>query len=152
MPENYQFAVFIFALAAATIFLARFAFGGVKRRLRELNEREAALLKLYRDIESISNTFHSEAEVLLDSLREAEERVWTPAPGQPPAAPPHLLSASAKETAAADEEPQKTRREEVLRLFAEGLSADEIAQELSVTHNEVSLIISVAGKRSGKPK
>ncbi|MDR2421708.1 MAG: hypothetical protein LBD49_06375 [Oscillospiraceae bacterium] len=145
-----MFASFIFALAIAAVLVVRFAFGGVKRRMRELSEREAALMKLYRDIEKLSSAFRSEAEELLDALRETEERLYSAPPAAPPpdceAPLPGQMHIAEPAASPAAETPYVSRRDEVLRLAGEGLATDDIARELSITQNEVALIIGISGK------
>jgi hypothetical protein len=161
MTEYYKFAAYIFALVVVAVLIARLAFGGVKRRLRELDEREASLLKLYRDIEKLSDSFHEEAEDALDALREAEVRIynyktapnntrWTdePAPDITVSDTPLVgqmqipgMSPSPADDTPAEKPRRASRREAVLSLSKAGLETDDIARELSITKNEVALII-----------
>jgi DNA-binding NarL/FixJ family response regulator len=158
MIEYYKFAAFIFALIVAAVVVARLAFGGVKRRLKELDEREAALLKLYRDIEKLSDTFSAEAEDALDLLRETEERIYArkaapadsvhfdaePAPPEPPLVGQMQIpevSDATSDNVPTDKTRHSSRRETVLSLAKDGLATDDIARALSITQNEVALII-----------
>jgi hypothetical protein len=143
------------ALVFVSVVFAGLLFRGSKRRMRELDERQTELLRLYSNIEELADTFTAEAEDAISALRtlivEYDSLLKTPLPKPPVVAIPSL-SVPAKVNLPTfdaivggddDYEPKLSNRERVLELKDDGLNANEIARELGVTRNEVDLILSL---------
>ncbi|MDR0446861.1 MAG: hypothetical protein LBH17_07560 [Oscillospiraceae bacterium] len=173
MGEYYLFAAFVFALVLAAVsFGAIILSGAKKKRLRELNDRESGLLKLYRDIETLSGSFFSEAEELLDTLHETGDRldglakscaepelvvastsisaspsqITIPAQASPVSAPPPVAEVPAAEAEEPAAPARVSHRKAVLEMASRGVPQYDIARQLAITQNEVALIVEIGHK------
>jgi hypothetical protein len=152
MDITVKFTIFIVALVFVSVVFAGLLFRGSKRRMRELDERQTELLRLYSNIEELADTFTAEAEDAMNALRglldEYGELLKTPLP-QPPeptadAPDPAQITLPIFDVVVADAaEPRGSKRERVLELKDGGLNASGIARELGITRNEVDLILSL---------
>ncbi|MEL7608379.1 MAG: hypothetical protein AAGU74_02615 [Bacillota bacterium] len=141
-PE-YGFAVFVFILVAVLVALNHFLKRSRQSALEISKDKEKRLFQLYQNLEDMISSAEEECEQTLAQIRkekaELEELI-----GKTQVSGNLASGAEPMEDAPTDQEQFRAPlsfAERVRKLKGDGLSEERIAQELSASRGEVSLIL-----------
>jgi len=166
--SHYAFAFFVFVLVCAAILLSAAAHKSSRRERLEMDEREKKLFRLYQDMEDLAAGFEDyvresqgrndeeakrfrkladdmagalgEAQGQTESVKQCYEKLRSQGV---------ITEAPAAEAENVREEDREDMRATwVVRLDAEGFSAEQIAKKLGVSRGEVALILGMRRNRA----
>jgi len=158
MAKYYALVVFIFVLGFLFLWAIKFLFP--KKKKQDDDAKDEKLLRLYRQIEDMMESFEeyvnevkreltSDREVFQDSLDKYELKInekikefenSTSKEGT-------AKTSQAKKSKSSKNPPPKveklSKQEQVKQLYSEGMTQNDIAKKLNLTSGEIKLIIDV---------
>ena len=73
--KYYLFAVFVFALICAAIFLCHYLFSDIRRQKKMLDDKEAKLLRLYQSLEDVMEEFSDSVNLAGEDIKAQKEQM-----------------------------------------------------------------------------
>ncbi|MCX7714801.1 MAG: hypothetical protein N2171_03620 [Clostridia bacterium] len=143
MAKYYVFAIFVFMLCLLLIFAVKLLLTG-----KEKDDKNEKLLRLYRQIEDMLDSFEEYVEEIKREFADEKERIMRYMEEMKISE----KKSSSKETLqteavpaqninkAADKE-KLSKNEMVKKLYGEGMEINDIAKKLNMTTSEIKLII-----------